>query len=134
VLFAMETIQSSSHAFELSGSESSLATYQISKSRVEEAQAALENLTGDNPKQQRLLSALKRIDAQNIQWADTGIALRRSASMAPVTEFTDKAGEYLAADEVQGVVSEVRKEELRLLVLRDADVDRRLVQTKIILI
>jgi diguanylate cyclase (GGDEF)-like protein/PAS domain S-box-containing protein len=134
LLVAMETIQSSSRAFVLTGSESSLATYQASKSRIEEEEAALENWTADNPAQQRLIPTLKRIDAENIQWADTGIALRRADSTAPVTDVTNKAGDHLAADEFQRVVRELREEELRLLVLRDADVNRRLLQTKVVLI
>jgi CHASE3 domain sensor protein len=79
----MDGIQSGSRAFVMTGSKSSLAAYQASKSRVEEEETALHNLTADNPRQQRLIPELKRIDAENIQWADAGIALRRANSTAP---------------------------------------------------
>jgi CHASE3 domain sensor protein len=134
LLVAMDHIQTSSHAFALTGAESSLATYGASKSRVGQEEAALAYLTADNPTQQRVLPALKRIAAENIRWADTGIALRRANGSAPVTEIAEMTVDQLAADEFQRVVRELREEELRLLALRDADVNRRLVQTKVILI
>jgi diguanylate cyclase (GGDEF)-like protein/PAS domain S-box-containing protein len=134
LLVAMDHIQTSSRAFVVTGSETSLETYQASKLAVEREEAALSNLTVDNPAQQRLIPTLKRIDAQNIHWADVGIELRHAKSSALGTNVTDSAAGQPAADEFQQVVREMRGEELRLLVLRDADVNRHSVQTKIILI
>jgi diguanylate cyclase (GGDEF)-like protein/PAS domain S-box-containing protein len=134
LLVAMDNIQADSRAFVESGSESELAAYQASKSRIEEEESALHNLTADNSRQQQLIPELRKIDAENIQWADAGIALRRANSTAPDTDSAGRSGDRLAANEFQRVVRELREEELRLLALRDADVNRRLVQTKVVLI
>jgi diguanylate cyclase (GGDEF)-like protein/PAS domain S-box-containing protein len=134
LLVAMDHIQTSSRAFVVTGSETSLETYQASKLAVEREEAALINLTVDNPAQQRLIPTLKRIDAQNIHWADVAIELRHAKSSALGTNVTDSAAGQPAADELQQVVREMRGEELRLLVLRDADVNRHSVQSKVILI
>jgi diguanylate cyclase (GGDEF)-like protein/PAS domain S-box-containing protein len=134
LLVAMDHIQTSSHAFVVTGSESSLAAYQASKSQVEQEEVTLSNLTADNPAQQRLIPTLKRIDARNIHWADVGVELRHAKSSAPGANVTDSAIGQPAADEFQQVIRELRGEELRLLALRDADVNRRSVQTKVILI
>jgi diguanylate cyclase (GGDEF)-like protein/PAS domain S-box-containing protein len=134
LLVAMDHIQTSGRAFVLTGSASSLAAYQTSKSQVEQEEVALSNLTADNPAQQRLIPALKMIDAQNIHWADVGVELRHAGGSGPGTNVTDSAVGQPAGEEFQQVVREMRGEELRLLVLRDADVNRRSVQNKVILI
>jgi diguanylate cyclase (GGDEF)-like protein/PAS domain S-box-containing protein len=134
LLVAMDTIQSGSRAFVATGAESSVETYEANKSRIGQEEAALENLTADNPAQQRLIPTLKSIDAQNTKRADVGIALRHANSSPPNTDSADSTGDRLAADEFQRLVRELRGEELRLLALRDADVNRRLMQTKVVLI
>ena len=134
LLLAMETVQSGSRAFLLTGLDSSLDTYQASKLSVEREEAALAGLTADSPVQQRAIPALKRLDAQYIQWADMGIAQRRANSSVPAMDVGDNASGQLAGQEFNQVVRELRGEELRLLVLRDADVERRMTQTRIVLI
>jgi diguanylate cyclase (GGDEF)-like protein/PAS domain S-box-containing protein len=134
LLISMEAIQSSSRAFASTGAESALETYQTSVLRVEQEAQALSDLTVDNPVQQRLIPTLQRLNAENIQWADAQISLRRAQGPGPEAGNTENTSAQLAADAFQRVIRGLRAEELRLLQIRDADVSRRLVQTKFILV
>ena len=75
--FAMESIESSSRGFVLTGSENYLETYHRSRSRAAQDQAGLRSLTADNAQTQRQLPGLDQLAAQQIQEADRVIALRR---------------------------------------------------------
>lgn len=134
LLLAIQNIQSSSRAFVLTGSEASLATYHESKLAVAREETAIEYLTADNPKQQRLMSSLKQLDAQDLQWADKSIGLRRSNSTSRGENQTDSVAAQRASDEGERIIRELRGEELRLLTFRDLAVNRHLMQTKVMLI
>ena len=88
----------------------------------------------DNPRQQRRLPALQKIFEQKIQFAQTVIGLRQTlGTQAAAAAIRNGAGQEVTA-EFQGVERAMRDEELRLLVLRYADANRRLDQTKDILL
>jgi PAS domain S-box-containing protein len=134
LIFGRETIRSSSREFALTGSESSLQSFRVSKWQIEQQEQTLRNLTSDNPAQQRLMPSLHRLGTENINLAGTGIARRRANIVVPAAEDADAAARESAASAYQQVIRELRDEELRLLIIRDADVKRRLVQTKMVLI
>ncbi len=68
--FAMESIQSNTRGFVLTGKDSYLASYRDSASNAERGEASIRKLTADNPEQQRLLAALKAQVAQKVQHAE----------------------------------------------------------------
>jgi light-regulated signal transduction histidine kinase (bacteriophytochrome) len=61
------------------------------------------------------------------------IELRRTKGMDVAADFVRAEDGERTMDEFHGVVNEMEAEELRLLVVRDADAKRRLLQTKAIL-
>ena len=86
----------------------------------------------DNVEQQHQQQAIEQLAARKIQFGDLVIGLRRAKGLdAAADAIRSGLGERLM-DEFQGKVREMQNEELRLLVLRDADAKRRLAQTKFV--
>ncbi|HVS90113.1 MAG TPA: PAS domain S-box protein [Candidatus Acidoferrum sp.] len=134
LLSAMQSIDSSYRGFVLTGKESYLESYRASILSAEQDEATVRNLTVDNPIQQRQLPALERLAVQKIQYAETVISLRRTKGLEAAVDAIRSGPGQQIIDEFQGVVREMQDEELRLLVLRNADAKRHLGQTKAVLI
>jgi PAS domain S-box-containing protein len=134
LLFEMENIESSDRGFVLTGNESYLDSYRATKSNAEQDEANLRSLTMDNPRQLIKLPTLEKLFAQKIQFGEMAISLRRSRGLAAAADAIQGGEGKLIMDLYRTGIGEMRDEELRLLVLRDADAKRRLGQTKAILI
>jgi PAS domain S-box-containing protein len=133
-LSAMQDVESSYRGFVITGNDQFLTPYRDSILRLQQEEAIIENLTVDNPEQQRQTSTLHRLADQKIQYAETLIGLRRTKGLEAAAD-SSRAGEgQRIMDEYRDVIRKMQDEELQLLVLRDADAKRRLGQTKAILI
>jgi len=134
LLSAMQSVESSYRGFVITGNEQSLKPYQDSILRSQQEETIIRNLTVDNPIQQRQIPTLERLADQKIQYAETVIGLRRTKGLeAAADSIRDGEGQRIM-DEYREVIREMQDEELRLLVLRNADAKRRLGQTKTVLI
>jgi PAS domain S-box-containing protein len=129
---AMESIESASRGFVLTGQESDLEAYRTNVARVAQDQATIRTLTADNPVQQVHFPDLEVLAAERIQRADMMINLRRNQGFA-VAAAAFKRGPDEQDTEFQALVGKLRDEEARLRVLRVANTDRYLSQTKAIL-
>jgi len=74
---AMESIESASRGFVLTGKDSDLDAYRANVARVAQDQAAIRMLTADNSVQQIHFPDLEVLAAERIQHADMLINLRR---------------------------------------------------------
>lgn len=84
--------------------------------------------------QQRQSPILDRLVNQKIEFGEQVTGLRRAIGLEATADAIRAGPSPRIVDEFQGVVREMQDEELRLLVLRDADVKRRLGQTKTLLV
>jgi diguanylate cyclase (GGDEF)-like protein/PAS domain S-box-containing protein len=134
LLFAMESIESSYRGFAATGNESDLTSYRASILNVGQDEATIRNLTADNSEQQGQLPALERLVAERIELAEMVIRMRRAKGLDAATDAIRAGPDQRIVDEFQGAVRKLQDEELRLLVLRNADSKRRLGQTKTVLI
>jgi PAS domain S-box-containing protein len=134
LLAEMQSIESNYRGFALTGKESHLESYRASILSAQQGEATVRNLTADNPQQEMLVPTLERLTAQKIQFAESVISLRRTAGLAAAADAVRNGPGERNTDEFQGVVRQMQDEELRLLMLRDADAKRRLGQTKTVLI
>ena len=131
---AMLGIESSYRGFVLTGNESYVAAYRASIATATQDEGNIRDWTADNPAQQSRLPALEKLTAQKIQFGETVIGLRRTTGLeAAATAIQTGLGQQ-TMDDFQRVVGEMQDEELRLLVQRDADARRHVVQTKSILV
>jgi len=134
LLSATGSIESSYRGFALTGKESYLDSYRASILSEEQGEATVRRLTLDNPKQAILIPTLERLAAQKIQFGERVISLRRTTGMEAAADAVRSGTGERAMDEFQGVVRQMHDEELRLLVLRDADAKRHLRLTRTVLI
>jgi PAS domain S-box-containing protein len=134
LLAAMQSIESSYRGFALTGEEPYLESYRAGILSAKQSEAAVRNLTADNSKQEVVLATLERIAAQKIQFGERVIRLRQTTGLEAAADAIRSGTGERVIGEFQGAVRQMQDEELRLLVLRDADMKRRLVQTKIVLL
>jgi len=134
LLFEMENIESSDRGFVLTGNESYLDSYRAGRLNAEQDEATLRSLTIDNPRQLIQLPILKKLFIQKIQFWEMVISLRRSRGLEAAADAIQGGEGKRIMDLYRAVIGEMQDEELRLLVLRDAEAERRLGQTKIVLI
>jgi PAS domain S-box-containing protein len=133
-LSAMQDVESSYRGFVITGNEQFLKSYGASVIRSQQEETIIRNLTKDNPEQQQQISNLHRLADQKIQYAESVIGLRRTKGLEAAS-YSMRTGEgQRIMDEYRDVIRRMQDEELRLLVLRDADAKRRLGQTKAVLI
>ena len=131
LVFAVESIGSNSRGFALTGKESYLESYRAGVLKVAQDEAAIRQLTLDNPVQQRQIPLLESLTAEKIQRAETVIRLGRAQGLAAAA--TQNGPGEGTTEEFLAVVAEMQSEELRLLVLRTAKTKRLLSQTGLLL-
>jgi PAS domain S-box-containing protein len=130
VVSGMESIEASERGFVLTGEESYIESYGAGILGAEQNEAAVRNLTADNPRQQRQLPALEELMARKIQSDDMVISLRRAKGLEAAADAVRVGPSQRIMADFLGVVRKIHDEELRLLLLRDADAKRRLAQTE----
>jgi PAS domain S-box-containing protein len=129
---AIESIESASRGFVLTGEESDLEAYRANVARVAQDQAIVRNLTADNPVQQVHCSALEVLASERIQRANMIINLRRTQGIAAAVAAIG-SGPYERDTEFQALITKLQDEEVRLRTLRVERTERYLSQTKTIL-
>jgi diguanylate cyclase (GGDEF)-like protein/PAS domain S-box-containing protein len=133
LLSGMVGAESSSRGFELTGEESYLESYRAGKESAAQAEKTVRDLTVDNPAQQNRLSSLDTLIARKNRFEDKMIALRQASGPEAAQDALRNGSGQPIMDEVQDLVRAMQNEELRLLVLRNVDAQRRLNQTRLVL-
>jgi PAS domain S-box-containing protein len=134
LLVDTENVESSYRGFVLSGQESYLDSYHSSRLRADQDETNLRTLTADNSTQQGQFPVLERLTAEKIRLAETVVSLRQTQGLQAAADAIRAGPGEGITNEFQGVIRQMQDEELRLLLLRDADARRRLGQTKTVLI
>jgi PAS domain S-box-containing protein len=130
----MERIESSDRGFALTGEVGYLESYRTSVLSAGQDAAAVRTLTVDNPKQLLQISALEALMAQKIRLGDLAILLRRTEGIEAAADAIGNGQGQRIMTECLGNVSKMQDEELRLLLLRNVESNRRRAQTKTILL
>jgi PAS domain S-box-containing protein len=128
---AVQIVESSYRGFALTGDPSYLDAYHGNISVARQDLGIVRDLTVDNPEQQRRIPVLEDLIAQNIRFGVTVIELRQTKGLEAAAEAGRSGEGQRIMDEFQAVIRDFEGEEMRLLVLREANTLRRLRQTKI---
>jgi PAS domain S-box-containing protein len=134
LLLSMESIDTGSREYVLTGKESSLQPYYVSIQKIEEDQEAIRSLTLDNAVQQRQLPALAKLAAESIQRTGRIIALRRNQGPEAATAALASGPDQQVKAEFQEAAGKLQSEELRLRELRSTKAQRYSSESKIFLI
>jgi PAS domain S-box-containing protein len=127
-------IESSYRGFILTGDDTYLDSYRASIPSVTRDEASVRDLTLDNRVQQRQLPALEGLTLLAIQLADAEVDLRRTKGFEAAANAARTGPDTRIVEEARGVIREMQSEETRLLVLRNADTERRSRQNNAVLI
>jgi PAS domain S-box-containing protein len=130
LLAAMQTVESNTRGYLLSGDESFLEVYRAAVVKAEKDQTMLRNLTADNAGQQRKLDALATLAYQQFQLANQVLGLPPKNGLGAATDVIQSGSGKAIMDDFERVAGQMRDEELRLLALREADAKRCLTQAK----
>ncbi len=133
-LAAMQTVESNARGYLLTNDESFLIKYRSGIADEEKDQSIIRALTADNDAQQRRLDALSTLSNNKFQLAEKVLALRRSEGLEAATAAIQEGSGKRIMDDFQTVLDQMRREEMRLLILREADAKHRLAETKTILL
>jgi len=134
LLLSMQSVDSSSREFVLTGKESALEPYRASVQSVEEDREAIRRLTLDNPVQQRQLPAIAKATAESIQRADRIIFLRRTQGLAAATASMGNGPEDRIRNGFQTAVGNLQNEEQRLRAERSAKAERYSSRSRVFLV
>jgi signal transduction histidine kinase len=134
LLSAIQSVESGYRGFVITGNEEFLKTYHDSILRTEQEETIIRKLTADNLIQQGQIPTLERLTDQQIKFGETVIGLRRTKGLEAAADSIRIGTDQRLMEEYQEVIGAMRGEELRLLVLRDADSKWRLGQTRTVLI
>src|ERR1700690_4179715 len=118
---AVQSVESSYRGFLLTGSDSYLDAYHLSISAARRDLVIIRDLTVDNPEQQRRIPVLERLMARKIKYGGAVIALRQTSGLEAAAEAVRGGEGQRIMDEFQAVIGDFQNEELRLLVLRQAN-------------
>jgi signal transduction histidine kinase len=132
--YSMEAITSNIRGFLITGDDSYLEIYRANVLEIEAQRENVRNLTADNPEQQRKLPDLESLIARRIQRAELLITLQRTAGFEAAAESIRTGPGKRITDGFQVIADQFRKEEERLLAIRNADLARQIAMTETILI
>jgi len=126
LLLAVDGVDSNSREYGLTAQAFYLQSYDASKRSLEQDQATLRELTADNPSQQLRLPGLEWLTSQKILRAESIVRQQSTHTADGLADAGRNGADDVLDDQFQRSVRDLRGEELRLLVLRDADSKWRL--------
>ncbi|MGA3306940.1 MAG: CHASE3 domain-containing protein [Stellaceae bacterium] len=131
---AMVTISASIRGFALTGKESYLEPYHAIIPSMKQNEAALRNLTVDNPVQQRQMPILEKLEAEKIERAEMIISLHRTKGSEAAADAVRSGSGLEITSEFQAVVRQIQDEEQRLLEQRTSAAKRSLRESRMVLL
>ena len=134
LLIASESIESSYRGFVLTGEPAHFASYRANILSLERYETAVRDLTVDNPAQQRRISDVERLAAQEMEFVERVVALRRARGFEAAADAIRTGPDQRVRGKFIEKIRELQQEELRLLTLRDADSKRLFDDTRAVLI
>jgi signal transduction histidine kinase len=127
--YSMEAVSSNIRGFLITGEESYLETYRTNRSSLEQESESVRNLTVDNPAQQRRIPVLDGLIAHRIQRAELLITLQRTAGFEAAADSIRSGPGKQITDDFEAIADQFQNEELRLLAIRNAEVENSVAQT-----
>jgi two-component system, sensor histidine kinase and response regulator len=124
LLSATQDIETGYRGFVLAGDERFLVPYEDGVSKAPANLAAIAMLTSDNPGQQQRLARLTTLIDQKIEFGSEVVRLRRDFDAPAASERVAAEDGMRLMEDIRGLIGEMRGEEERLLLARQAIADR----------
>jgi PAS domain S-box-containing protein len=131
---AMDGVEAGVGGFVLTGNDSYIESCHANMVTARRRQAMVGSLTADNRLQQKQIPNLERLTLANFQFAEMLINLRRDRGVEAADAAIRGGIGQPAMAEFRTLVRDMQREEWRLMEQRLPDANRRLGQTKIVLL
>jgi two-component system, sensor histidine kinase and response regulator len=118
-----QDIEAGNRGFALVGDERFLEPYEDGRGRVPADLAAIATLTVDNPGQRGRIARLTDLIGQETQFGDQVVRLRREVGAQAASERVASGDGLRLTADIRNLIREMREDEERLLVIRQAIVD-----------
>lgn len=130
LLLDVTSVESAGRGYVLTGEDAYLTSYAADAAAAGQDLARLDALTADNPSQRRKMSNLRELVTTKLAYTDRLNELRRDAGFGVAAEeVRTGTGRQITAD-YKALVSDMKAEEIRLLVGRDAETASLMARTK----
>jgi CHASE3 domain sensor protein len=130
----MANAETGQRGFILTGEEPYLQPYTEALVQVKENEKHIRELTADNAVQQRNLDRLEPVVASKLSELQDGLEIRmREGLLAAVAAVREGSGEF-QMDEIRSAISDMKQEEVRLLVARTREADSSSRRTGIVIV
>lgn len=131
---AIASVESGYREFSLSGDEVFLQTASTNQAQVSDELQTLRALTMDNAGQERRIDILAGLVEQRILNGESSVQLLRANGRQPAAEVIRKSQANLLHEKIRSNIGDMEGEERRLLSERGIDEQRRVRQTKTIVL
>jgi two-component system sensor histidine kinase/response regulator len=133
LLSAVQDIETGYRGFLLVDDDRFLAPYDDGRRQAPAALSAIASLTADNANQQRRIVRLAALVGGEIQFAEQVLRLRRDVGVAAATERVARGDGLRLVDDIRSLTLEMRDDEERLLVIRQATTNRNFNRMTVVL-
>src|SRR4051812_46403057 len=130
VMSQLKDAETGQRGFLLTGSEFFLKPYFAATENIYHSLDTLEQLTRDNPKQQRRCDSLRVLIKERLDRLEKLIQTQRTGNLINPMQLADGQD---AMDKARGMISQIQSEENQLLVERTADLDYYNILTPIVI-
>jgi len=134
LLNSMQGVESNSRGFVLSGAEAYLDPFRASVSHTEHEITVVRALTSDNPGQQHRIATIEGLAIFKIQHCERNIFLRQTRGLKVAADSVRDGTGLQTMITFGEAIHQMESEESQLLLLRTAEAQRHLKQTKIVLV
>lgn len=126
--------ESRQRGFLLTGDTAYLEPYQNSLSQIRDGLKAVRQLTGDNPVQQRNLNSLEQLIAARLASINDVLGIRTRDGFVAAAAAVAKGAGRVQMEEIRTVVTSMKAEEDRLMLIRSAELNSSTNRSKLIII
>lgn len=120
-LSALQDVQTGQRGYVITGNDRYLEPYNAALERISTELQQVEQLTKDNPAQQRRMAQLQRIVADALANAATTIKVRREQGFEPAQRLVVSGRGKRTMDSLRDILGQMRAEENRLLQQRSQE-------------
>jgi two-component system sensor histidine kinase/response regulator len=124
LLSAVQDIETGYRGFVLVGVDRFLVPYEDGRSKAPAELSAIGSLTADNPEQQRRIPRLAALVSKKMQFGEQVLRLRRDVGEGAAAELVSSGDGMRLMDDIRHLIRDMRDEEERLLLIRQATTDR----------
>lgn len=126
-------VETGGRGFVITGDDSYLEPFNSADSQMDRQLSELQKLVSDNPNQTAEIQKLRQLVQQKLDFVKTTIEIRRNEGLEAASVRTKRGEGKRIMDEIRSSVGRLKNEEIRLLKIREDDLDKSIGNTLLLL-